>query len=51
MCSGKKTYQSKGHAFSGALGASKKTGKPMRAYPCPKCKKWHLTSKRKGEFS
>lgn len=50
MCD-KVPYQSQGHAISGAIGASRKTGKGMRPYKCHQCPKWHLTSKPKGVFS
>lgn len=51
MCKGKRVYNSYSHALSGALGASRKTGKGMRAYKCHQCPKWHLSSKPKGDFS
>ena len=46
MCSQKRTYPTQAQAFGGALRASRKTGKPMRAYPCPHCHKFHLTSRK-----
>lgn len=47
MCS-KVTYQTKNHALSGAIRASYKAGKPLRAYRCHLCKKWHLSKKKKN---
>lgn len=44
---GKKVYNSQGHALTGALSASRKTGAGMRAYRCNLCPKWHLTKTKK----
>lgn len=48
MC-GKVNYPTKNAAISGAISASRKTGKGMRPYFCGKCKKYHLSSKPKIE--
>lgn len=50
MCP-KVSYQSKNAAISGAISASRKTGKGMRPYPCKKCRKFHLSSKPLNDFS
>jgi hypothetical protein len=47
--SGKASYPGKNAAFGGAIRASRKTGKGMRAYKCHKCPSWHLTTKPKRE--
>lgn len=42
---GKFSYQSRGHALSAALDSSAKRGKPLRAYRCPDCGLYHITSR------
>jgi hypothetical protein len=42
---GKTKYGSKGQALSATLNRAIKGGKPLRAYKCPDCNTWHMTSK------
>lgn len=49
MCKGKVNYSSQAAAISGAISASRKTGKGMRPYKAP-CGKWHLTTKPKEVY-
>lgn len=41
---GKACYLSKGHALSATLHRAVKGGQPLRAYRCPDCGFWHMTS-------
>jgi hypothetical protein len=45
QCLRKRVYVSQGIALQTASNILKDKGTPMRAYHCPKCFKWHLTSK------
>lgn len=49
MCT--KVKYSRGGAISGAISASRKTGKGMRPYKCDKCPHWHLSSKPRRDFN
>ena len=45
MCHGKRLYLDEGTARMHLGKAERKTGKPMRAYQCPNCRFWHLTTR------
>jgi hypothetical protein len=45
MCLKKKRYKSQEHAEQGINYVRKRWGAEMRAYLCPNCMYWHLTSK------
>ena len=49
MCTRKKGYPCEAAAIEGALGASRRFGRPFKWYRCPYCRKWHIA--RGGEGS
>lgn len=42
---GKKQHRGRKQALGAAAITEKREGKPIRAYRCGICKKWHLTSR------
>lgn len=44
----KQAYETLRKAIEVAERIMEKTGRKLRAYPCPCCKRWHLSSKRGG---
>ena len=50
MCLSKRRFRNESAAIKGAIGSSRSYGQPMRAYRCPVCGGWHLTSKEMPEF-
>lgn len=49
MCLGKQKYASREAAKKTAHTAEKYRSRELRAYECPKCFSWHLTSTRTKE--
>lgn len=45
MCGDKRAYEDRGRAEYRAAAIAAETGHPRRAYRCPSCNLWHLTSK------
>ena len=51
QCTGKRQYSKMGALFSLASALDENNdNRPIRSYQCKVCKKWHLTSQKKGEF-
>lgn len=46
---GKCRYRNYGHAISALLYANKRTGTPLRIYPCPTGRGFHLTKQPKRD--
>lgn len=44
-CEEKRSFRNKERALLGAQRASERWGKPLRAYECPLCGRWHLTTR------
>lgn len=44
VCKRKRSYRDRQEAYSAARIVRRRSGKPLRAYHCPHCEKWHLTS-------
>lgn len=42
---GKDRYATNSHAIRVAIGASKRSGRPLRVYRCERCRGWHLTKR------
>lgn len=45
MCESKRTYMDEVTALINAQKAERKAGKPLRAYKCPNCGFYHLTTR------
>lgn len=48
MCGNKRGHKTEGDALHAALAAAERSHRQIRAYLCPLCNHWHLTSKAKG---
>ena len=51
MCYSKRRFRTEDGAIKAAIGSSRHYGQPMRAYRCPICGGWHITSQEMPEFN
>jgi hypothetical protein len=45
-CKSKRRYTTEAFAQRVAMRATRQRGTPLRVYPCPLCKGWHITKRK-----